>query len=387
MRACALLFFSISLSAADQPSFIDFEGRLDRAGTLSEERGVDRASQSNPFSQEEDEGQKPVYSYDKYFNSVMPDVAVRIGRKTVQRWSHQWLYKEDLPVRFIRYDIVGDSLEFNITVDYQYFRNRQSIDVVSPAYAPGEIFKPVGNRKPFDRDKDESSFVVDLRFRLRFPLVDYQNPQDRSQDNTLYMQFTRQAIQAYYLADFNTYLGKLDEKAEMVSELEKLEATGINDQKLLEQNLEELEALERKLGSDGALSKEDERRLDELNTVLKGGDLHMLKKEKILAIDGEIERFQSGSILPFVPSNEAIKDLLDKLSSQKAFSNYLAINIHEYQGLAGGIIKISGMNRIIEGRFPGLDIYFVGIDRVAPGKINFFGTEDSKILVAGRMRK
>ena len=383
-----LIFILLAVGLAEEPpSFLEFEQDQRDSNSFSGDLQIDRASSSNPFSQAEDEGHKKVYSYDKYFESVMPDVAVRIGRKTVQGWSHRWLYKEGLPVRFIRYDIVGDSLEFNVTVDYQYFRDRRSMDVISPAFGPGEIFKPVGSRRSFEGDKDDDSFVVDLRFRLRFPLVEYQNPQDRSQDNTLYMQFTRQAIQAYYLSDFNTYLDKLGQKAAMVSELEKLERAGANNQNLLEGQLEQLEELERKLKQNGHLSVADENRLNQLNTLLKGEDIHMLAKEKLLEIDGEIERFQSGSILPFVPSNEAIKDLLEKLSSQKAFSNYLAINIHEYEGLAGGIIKISGLNRVIEGRFPGLDVYFVGIDRVAPGKINLFGSEESKVLVAGRMRE
>ena len=60
---------------------------------------------------------------------------------------------------------------------------------------------------------------------------------------------------------------------------------------------------------------------------------------------------------------------------------------HEYQGLAGGIIKVAGLNRVIEGRFPGLDIYFVGIDKATPANLQFFGQDVSKILVAGRIRQ
>jgi len=383
-----LLFFLVSLSfGEDTPTFLDFEQNRGSSREFSQELHLDAASMTRPFDPGEDNTHQPIYSYEKYFGSVMPDVAVRLGRQTVKRWSHRWLYKEGLPVRFIRYDIVGDSLEFNITVDYEYFRNRKSIDLVAPTYGVGEVFKPVGSRKAYDREKDGSQFVVDLRFRLRFPLLGYQNPEDRSQDNTLYMQFTRQAIQAYYLDDFNTYLEKLDQQMNMMLELNGLEAKGAANPAAKERSFQELEELERKLAQNGSLSPADEERLAAVNRTLHGDDFHMILKEKLLTLDAEIERFQSGSILPFVPSNEAVKDLLEKLSAKKAFSDYLAIEIHEYQGLAGGIIKVAGLNRVIEGRFPGLDIYFVGIDKATPANLQFFGQDVSKILVAGRIRQ
>ncbi len=352
------------------------------------EQSLDNASENRPFSVDQGSQENPIFSYDQYFGSVRPDVAVRIGRETVKKWSHRWLYKEGLPVRYIRYDIVGDSLEFSVTVDYQYFRDRRKIDLIAPAYAPGQIFKPVGERRAYDRDKDGSEFVVDIKFRLRFPLVGYQKPGDRSQDNTLYMQFTRQAIQAYYLEDFETYLMKLEERAELFMSIRDMQISPsgrrLSD---LTRTMKELEELDRKLTQNGSLSPSEQRRLESLNVDLKQEDVSSILTDKLLLVDSQIERFQSGSILPFVPSSEAIKELLSALGRNKVFSDYLDIEVHEYQGLAGGIIKMSGLNRIIEARLPGLDIYFVGVDRVAPGKLHMFGSEGSKILVAGRLRK
>jgi len=128
-----------------------------------------------PFNPDQASSNK-VFTYDEFYKGVRPDVGVRIGRRTVDKWSYRFLKGNDLPLRHVKHEIIKDYLSLTITVDHTYFKKRGEVDLVAPAWAPGEVFKDVGDRKVYQQGKTPEDYVFDIRFRLRFPLIGYQNP-------------------------------------------------------------------------------------------------------------------------------------------------------------------------------------------------------------------
>tara|TARA_Y100000589_G_scaffold75317_1_gene68914 strand:+ start:657 stop:1892 length:1236 start_codon:yes stop_codon:yes gene_type:complete len=344
-----------------------------------------------PFS-ENLPSEHQVYSYESYFKGVRPDIGVRIGRNTVHKWSHRLLQGSKSPVRYVRYEILQDYLDIVVTVDYEYFADRPGLNLVSPAWSPGEVFKDIDERKPYDKSKDsDEPFVFDLRFRLRFPLVGYQNPETSGSLNTVYMEFTKQAIQTYYLKDFETYLNLSEKRIAQIEKKSSLRADqsyGSNlspDEKLAKAN-SEIKTLMNTLDRKGSLSSSQLQRLKQIQAFLNGEDNLQIIDESMRQVVRSIENFKSSCLLPIVPSASAVKSLLEEATRQKVFAHYLVMEVISYDNQAGGVLKVSGLNRVIEPNLPQVDIYFVGIDQSTESKSQYFGTEVSKLFIAARMR-
>lgn len=342
------------------------------------------------FSQTWNSDQK-TYSYEDYYGDVKPDVAVRIGSETVKRWSYRFLGKEGLPVYHIRYGIIGDNLDISVVIDHDYFKKRGEVDLVAPSWGPGEVFKEVGEREAYQQQEVEQKFVFDVRFRIRFPLLGYQSPENKSSDNTVYMEFARQSINAYYYEDFEKFLELLERKMTLQEEnystaLEGSFSRGNEPEQQMAQAMRELDELTRKVEENGDLTEAEMRRFEEISAFLDGRDSQQQNTDSMRDLTRQIENFKSASLLPVVPSARAVQELLNLLTKEKVFAEYLDIQVVDFNQQAGGVVKVSGLNRIIEANLPGLDVYFVGIDRVNQSNGHLFGREPSKIFVAARMR-
>ncbi len=344
-----------------------------------------------PFS-ENLPSQHQIFSYRSYFEDIRPDIGVRIGRNTVQKWSHRFLQGSKSPVRYVRYEIIQDYLDVIVTVDYDFFAKQIDLNLVSPVWAPGEVFKNINERQSYDNDRDsDEPFVFDIRFRLRFPLVGYQNPETPESLNTVYMEFTKQAIQTYYLKDFETYLklsdirlAQIEQKASMRAE--QSYETNLSPADRLEKADSEIKMLMKNWDKNGYLSASQMQRLKQLQVFLNGEDNLQTIDESTRELVRKIENFKASCLLPIVPSASAVKKLLEEATAKKVFARYLLMEVVSYDNQAGGVLKVSGLNRVIEPNLPQVDIYFVGIDQSQESTAKYFGKEVSKLFIAARMR-
>ena len=333
-----------------------------------------------------------VFGYESYFKGVRPDIGVRIGRDTVQKWSHRLLKESNSPVRYVRYEILQDYLDVVVTVDYDYFVNQSNLRLLSPAWAPGEVFKDINKRRSYDESTDSNeSFVFDVRFRLRFPLVGYQNPDNPGSLNTVFMEFSKQAVQTYYLKDFETYLKLASDRIRSIEQKSSLRVNEIyganlNPEAKLDKANAEIEKLMAILKRRGSLSRSELDRLKRIQSFLNGEDQVQNIDESMRDGLRQIENFKASSLLPIVPSAAAVKRLLQEATRQKIFAEYLVMEVISYDNQAGGVLKVSGLNRVIEPNLPQVDIYFVGIDQISDSTAQYFGEEKSKLFIAARMR-
>ena len=333
-----------------------------------------------------------VYGYESYFKGVRPDIGVRIGRDTVQKWSHRLLKESNSPIRYVRYEILQDYLDVVVTVDYDYFVNQANLRLISPAWAPGEVFKDINKRRIYDESTDSNEpFVFDVRFRLRFPLVGYQNPENPGSLNTVYMEFSKQAVQTYYLKDFETYLELASNRIRGIEKRSSLRVDAIYGASLspeakLDKANAEIEKLMITLKLNGSLSQSEHNRLKQIQSFLNGEDQVQSIDESMRDELRKIENFKASSLLPIVPSASAVKKLLQEATKQKVFAEYLVMEVISYDNQAGGVLKVSGLNRVIEPNLPQVDIYFVGIDQISDSTAQYFGEEKSKLFIAARMR-
>ncbi len=333
-----------------------------------------------------------VYGYESYFEGIRPDIGVRIGRETVQKWSHRLLKDANSPIRYVRYEILQDYLDVVVTVDYDYFVNQPSLRLVSPTWAPGEVFKDINKRIAYDESKDSNEpFVFDVRFRLRFPLLGYQNPENPGSLNTVFMEFSKQAVQTYYLKDFETYLELANDRVRSIEEKSSLRGRELYGRNLspeakLDKANAEIEELMLILERKGKLSYAEQNRFKRIQSFLSREDEIQVIDESMQDKLRSIENFKASSLLPIVPSAVAIKKLLQEATRQKVFAKYLLMEVVSYDNQAGGVLRISGLNRVIEPNLPQVDIYFVGIDQKTEGTAKYFGDEKSKLFVAAKMR-
>jgi len=205
------------------------------------------------------------------------------------------------------------------------------------------------------------------------------------------MEFTKQAIQSYYLVDHEQFLNYANEKFELMDRVAEIELGGgfarnLSPEEQMSKALAELDRLTKKYSKDGKL---DQQEMDRFRMVKRfideQGNVQKLK-ERIMVLSAKIENYKSASLFPVAPSAKAIKRLMEDMMKKKAYSEYLSVEVVDFNEMAGGVVKISGLNRVIEKNLPGLDIYFVGIDHITPEKVHLFGTEGTKIFVAARMR-
>lgn len=377
-------------------SQVDYFKDFEEVSNQVEERGTNDLQiledfNFRPFSENLPSEHK-VYSYDAFFAGVRPDIGVRIGRKTVDKWSRRFLSEEQSPVRHIRYEIVQDYLDVIVTVDFDFFSKELSMDVISPAWAPGETFNNMNSRKPFESSKHAGeSFVFDLRFRLRFPLIGYQNAEKSGSLNTVHMEFTKQAIQTYYLSDFNTFLDlsaerirQLDRKSDVRSK-QSFGGDSSPSEKLKKAS-DALDRLMHKFSQTGSLTAQEQARLKEIQNFLNSEDSLESLNESMSDLVKRIENFKASSLLPVVPSAAAVKYLIQLVTKQGVLANYLDMEVITYNDQAGGILKVSGLNRVIEANLPLVDVYFVGIDQRKHTTSKYFGEEPSKLFLAARMR-
>lgn len=334
-----------------------------------------------------------VYTYDSYFQNIRPDVGVRIGRKTVDKWSRRFLDQEKSPVRHVRYEILQDYLDVIITIDFSFFEESTQLNLVAPAWAPGEVFKNINDRKPYNSlQHSEEPFVFDIRFRLRFPLIGYQSPNNSGSLNAVYMEFTKQAIQTYYLKDFNTYLELSSKRIEHIdheSSIQMKQTYGgdtLSTEEKLSKASEELDYLMTKYSRDGDLSSKDKSRLKEIQRFLNSEDNLQTANESMQELITQIENFKASCLLPVVPSAAAIKSLIEVITQKGLLTEYLDMEVVAHNDQAGGVLKVSGLNRVIEANLPQVDVFFVGVDRRKPSSAQYFGEESSKLFVAARMR-
>ncbi len=333
-----------------------------------------------------------IYDYKSYFKGVQPDIGVRIGRDTVQKWSHRLLKDSNSPVRYVRYEILQDYLDVVVTVDYDYFVNQPNMRLISPTWAPGEVFKDINKRRIYDESQDSTEpFVFDVRFRLRFPLLGYQNPENSGSLNTVYMEFSKQAVQTYYLKDFETYLKLASDRIRNIEKKSSLRmnekyATNLSPEAKLDKANQEIEKLMTVLESKGSLSASELDRFKRIQSFLNGEDQVQVIDESMQDGLRSIENFKASSLLPVVPSAAAVKKLLQEATHQKLFAKYLLMEVISYDNQAGGVLKVSGLNRVIEPNLPQVDIYFVGIDQSTESTAEYFGEEKSKLFIAARMR-
>ena len=379
--------------ATEEDHFADLEKMSDQV-EMSGVKDLQILEEFNfrPFS-ENLPSEYQVYTYESYFKDIRPDVGVRIGRKTVDKWSRRFLDQEKSPVRHVRYEILQDYLDVIITIDFDFFEEINQLDMVAPAWAPGEVFKRINDRKPYQKfHHSKEPFVFDIRFRLRFPLIGYQSPNNSGSLNTVHMEFTKQAIQTYYLKDFNTYLELSSKRIAQIdheSSIQMKQTYGgdtLSPDKKLSKASEELDYLISKYSRDGDLSSTDKSRLKEIQRFLNSEDSLQIAKESTQELAIQIENFKASCLLPIVPSAAAIKHLIEIVTQKGLLTEYLDMEIVTHNDQAGGVLKISGLNRVIEANLPQVDVFFVGVDQRRPSSAQYFGQESSKLFVAARMR-
>lgn len=388
------LFFALQpTSAIEEDHFADLE-KMSEQVEMSGVKDLQILEEFNfrPFSENLPSAYQ-VYTYDSYFQNMRPDVGVRIGRKTVDKWSRRFLDQEKSPVRHVRYEILQDYLDVIITVDFSFFEESAQLNLVAPAWAPGEVFKNINDRKPYSSlQHSEEPFVFDIRFRLRFPLIGYQSPSNGGSLNTVHMEFTKQAIQSYYLKDFNTYLELSSKRIEQIdheSSIQMNQTYGgdtLSTEKKLSKASEELDYLMTKYSRDGDLSSADQTRLKEIQRFLNSEDNLQTANESMQELVTQIENFKASCLLPLVPSAAAIKSLIEVITQKGLLTEYLDMEVVTHNNQAGGVLKVSGLNRVIEANLPQVDVFFVGVDRRKPSSAQYFGEESSKLFVAARMR-
>jgi hypothetical protein len=380
LGVCCLpsLFSPLAYSTEDR-----FFDDLGQKPTLEENRNPTTLQNLRTHKRGENSAKKPLFSYGDYFKDVQPDLSALIGEETVKRWSRKLLHQSEFPIRYLSYELVKDALDFSVTLDYQYFKTRKDIDLLSPTFAPGEIFKPIEVRKPYEKSSRDLDFVVDLRFRLRFPLLDYEES-GQVAVNTVFMGFSRQAVQAYYLQDFELYLKKSETRASLLEEASGLQFEFSEAGGEFRDVLLELSRLEENLESGTALTPKDLSLLEDVEVQLDTQEIVQGKQDQIRELEAEITRFRNGSILPIVISAHSIRELFLALNANKNFGHYLRVEIVDFQDQAAGVLKVSNLNRVIEEKLPGLDIYFVGVKQIKTGKRQ---EHSSKIFVAARLRK
>lgn len=311
-----------------------------------------------------------LFNYDSIHNGVIPDVGVFIGSKTVNRWSSRFLKMVDSPIRNIEYAFENEELGINLTIDLNYFMNKKEIDFLSPTLKPGEIFTKYRKSSGPVRDnssvsKRDSNYLVEVGIKLRFPLLGNQEL------NTVHLGFRKTYFKTYYKSDYNSYLQK-----QMA--LSTMQLEGGSDGSSLAAAQQTVKELMAKLENGDDLTKEDQQAYKKASLVIdsQGDEIETESSREIL--EEEITSFESGSIMPFKLSSLLIKDVIDFLNKNKILSDYLDVEVLHYDETSAGLVKVSGLNRLIEGALPGLNIYFVGTR-------NDPMTGDAKIYIAGKL--
>ena len=205
------------------------------------------------------------------------------------------------------------------------------------------------------------------------------------------MEFSKQAVQTYYLKDFETYLKLASDRIRNIEKKSSLRmnekyATNLSPEAKLDKANQEIEKLMTVLESKGSLSASELDRFKRIQSFLNGEDQVQVIDESMQDGLRSIENFKASSLLPVVPSAAAVKKLLQEATHQKLFAKYLLMEVISYDNQAGGVLKVSGLNRVIEPNLPQVDIYFVGIDQSTESTTQYFGEEKSKLFIAARMR-
>ena len=227
-------------------------------------------------------------------------------------------------VRYVRYEILQDYLDVVVTVDYDYFVNQAHLRLISPTWAPGEVFKDINKRSIYDRTRDSKEpFVFDVRFRLRFPLVGYQNPENPGSLNTVYMEFSKQAIQTYYLRDFETYLKLASARIRSIEKrssirIDTLYGASLSPEAKLDKANAEIEDLLINLNRNGSLSQAEHKRLKQIQSFLNGEDeVQSIDESMRDETSSNEELLETSSLLPIVPSAAAVKKLLQEATRRR----------------------------------------------------------------------
>jgi hypothetical protein len=269
-----------------------------------------------------------VYAYSTYFADVIPDLSVFIGAKTVETWSKRFLKDSNFPVRSFSYEVAEHALMIKVVVDSSLLKlgGTEGARIFTPGYRPGEIFKPVDQRESFDNRQDgEQDYVVEIGIRLRFPLLGHQ------EDNTVYMEFSRQAARSFYAADYNSYLEKEEKRYELLlkkARFSNQRQTLLNRKKGLEREIAAGNFTnEAEYSTTSRLLGEFNRRLDKLSTELE-------------ELDIEVANFKSGSVISLTLSPEALRDILQQCNRQGVFNGYLGVELFKEPEEADGVVRL-----------------------------------------------
>ncbi|MCO4784206.1 MAG: hypothetical protein KC646_17910 [Candidatus Cloacimonetes bacterium] len=310
-----------------------------------------------------------LFNFDSIHGDIVPDVGVFIGSKTVNRWSSRFLTMVDSPVRNIEYTFEDEELGINLTIDLNYFMDKKEIDFLSPVLKPGEIFTKYRQDQTVTRSentnsKRDSSYFIEVGMKLRFPLLGNQEL------NTVHLGFRKTYFKTYYKSDYNLYLQKQMKLASLMfndSDGSSLEAAKAVVKKLMA-----------KLEQGDDLTSEDQRAYKKASAIIDGQESESSGASDKEVLEEEITSFESGSIMPFKLSSLLIKDIINYLNKNKVLSDYLDVEVLHYDETSAGLVKVSGLNRLIETALPGLNIFFVGTR-------NDSMTGDDKIYIAGRL--
>ena len=368
-----ILFFFVNLSSVIGGGFFDDLPSSD-AGPSDDieiaEDGLGFHSKLLELAQDSFHRGPSLFNYDQIHGDMIPDVGVYIGSKSVNRWSSRFLQMADLPIRNIEYKFEEGELGVNITIDLNYFVSREEIDFLAPTLRPGEIFTKYRKDRAIraeknNRSKKEDSYFLEMGLKLRFPLLGNQEL------NTVHLGFRRTYFKTYYKSDYNEYLKKQNSLMYLIG-AQSGSNTPINLAK------KTLEDLMKKLDSGQELNQKDQEQYTKASAILDASSDPTNSDRQRDKLEEEIASFESGSILPFKLSPILIKDVIDYLNKNKILSDYLDVEILDYQESSAGIVKVSGLNRLIETVLPGLSIYFVGTR-------NDSYTGKDKIFIAGKL--
>ena len=191
------------------------------------------------------------------------------------------------------------------------------------------------------------------------------------------MEFSKQAIQTYYLRDFETYLKLASARIRSIEKrssirIDTLYGASLSPEAKLDKANAEIEDLLINLNRNGSLSQAEHKRLKQIQSFLNGEDEVQSIDESMRDGLRQIENFKASSLLPIVPSAAAVKKLLQEATRQKVFAEYLLMEVISCDNQAGGVLKVSGLNRVIEPNLPQVDIYFVGVDQVSDSTAQYF---------------
>ena len=142
------------------------------------------------------------------------------------------------------------------------------------------------------------------------------------------MEFSKQAIQTYYLRDFETYLKLASARIRSIEKrssirIDTLYGASLSPEAKLDKANAEIEDLLINLNRNGSLSQAEHKRLKQIQSFLNGEDEVQSIDESMRDGLRQIENFKASSLLPIVPSAAAVKKLLQEATRQKVFAEYL----------------------------------------------------------------